>query len=142
MYETDLTILALTVWREARGENYQARLGVAMSVLNRVERPKWWGKNVWDVCTKKWQYSSLTAPGDPQLVLWPTGTDKSWLECVEITREALAGKFQHPFPGADSYHDISISSLNWAKQARFCGQSGRLKFYDVDFDYEAPTKPV
>ena len=43
------------------------------------------------------------------------------------------------FPGADSYHDTSIAAPEWTAKARHCGQSGRIRFYDMDHDYEAET---
>jgi len=61
-------LLALMLWREARGESDEAKIAVAHTVVNRVAHPGWWGRTVDDVIAKKWQYSSMTDPGDPQLV--------------------------------------------------------------------------
>jgi len=126
----------LDTWREARGEPDIAISAVAFSILNRVERPSWWGRTLMGVIRKKWQYSSMTAPGDPQLILYPTESDKSWQNVMVICRKVICGMLVNPVKGADSYFDLSIKAPDWTKDARFVGQYGRLKFYDVDHDYE------
>lgn len=136
---TEHYIVALTIWREARGEPDEAQAAVAWTVLNRVARPGWWGKSIAEVCTKKWQYSSLTDPHDPQLVKWPLDSDPSWQAAWMIAGEVLAGMFPCPVPGADSYFDPSIAPPAWTNGATFCGKIGRLSFYDVDHDHEAST---
>lgn len=128
--------LALAVWREARGESREAQEAVAMSILNRVERPSWWGKDVMGVVFKKWQVSSLTDPKDRQLVVWPSSGLVSWNLAMEIADDAISDKLQHPAPGADSYHDISIPPPKWATKENFVCQIGKLLFYNVDYDIE------
>ncbi len=131
-----ITFLALVIWREARGEPYQAKVGVAFSILNRVEKPGWWGKDIMSVIFKKWQYSSMTDPGDRQLTTWPAIVDLNWIESLAVARDAFLGKLTNPMPGADSYHDISIAPPKWATPQNRVGQIGRLIFYDVDLDTE------
>ncbi len=41
--------LALLVWREARGETFEAQLAVAHSVMDRVKHPGWWGTDLLSV---------------------------------------------------------------------------------------------
>ena len=132
----DVHDLALLVWREARGASHDAQLAVAHSVRNRVEKPSWWGHTQEEVIWKKWQYSSLTAPGDPQLLLQPKLSDPSWLRCLGVAYDVLHGDAANPTPGADSYYDDSIPPPRWAVGARLCGKIGRLNFFDVDRDYE------
>ena len=132
----DRFLLALTVWREARGEPYPVKVGVACSILNRVQRPSWWGSDVMSVVTKRWQYSSMTDPHDPQLATWPQPSDASWWDCLQIACAALDGRLMHPAPGADSYYDVSIAAPQWADPARFVAQLGKIRFYDLDRDHE------
>ncbi len=137
------SLLSLVVWREARGASVAAKVAVAHSVLNRVDRPSWWGRTLSQVIGKKWQYSSITAPNDPQLGKFPEPEDPSFLESLAVARAALAGTELNPFPGADSYYDSSIAAPKWVGIARFCGEiksphGNALRFYDVDHDYEAP----
>src|SRR6185295_16250998 len=67
----EITLLALTIYREARGEPHEAQIAVAHTVKNRISKPGWWGTDIVSVLTKKWQYSSLTDPNDTQLTTWP-----------------------------------------------------------------------
>lgn len=132
-------LLALTMWREARGESKECKVAVAWSILNRVARGGWWGDRVDKVIRKKWQYSSMTAPGDPNLVAWPDLDDPSFVDCATIAYDVLHNAIANPVPGADSYFDISIQAPAWTKDARLVAQIGRIIFYDVDHDYEAPV---
>lgn len=134
---TDTFYMAFVIWREARGETIEARTGVGFTLVNRAARGGWWGRSIDEIATKKWQYSSLTDPKDRQLVTWPAVKEQSWFEAVDIARQILGAEVTNPVPGADSYFDISIPPPKWTETARFCGQIGRLKFYDVDHDYEA-----
>lgn len=47
-----------------RGPTDLEVLAVALSVRNRVEKPRWWGKNWKEVILKPWQYSCFNF-GDP-----------------------------------------------------------------------------
>ena len=137
----EIALLALVLYREARGESLDARLAVAHTVMNRVARPSWWGGDVVDVITKKWQYSSLTDPNDRQLTVWPRKKDVAFRECLEIASSVLRGAYQPPLPGIDSYFDDSLQGEarpKWAKQypERFVGKIGRLNFYNLDQDIE------
>jgi spore germination cell wall hydrolase CwlJ-like protein len=134
--QADVVFLALVIWREARGESAEAMCGVGHAILNRVQRPSWWGRSVSGVLFKKWQFSSMTDPNDKQLTTWPIQDDKSWYPCLSIASAVLTGAVPNPVPGADSYFDISIPAPAWTSQARFCRKIGRINFYDVDHDYE------
>ena len=124
--------LALAIWREARGESQECQIGVAFSILNRVEHPKWWGNTVLNVIVKKWQYSSFTDPKDPQLTTWPTSSDASWIQCKKVASDVTAGLVGNPVIGADSYHDISIKPPKWATPEMFVKQIGKIRFFNVD----------
>lgn len=136
MYE--VVLLAITIWREARGESREAKTAVGCSIRNRVQNPKWWGNDYISCLTKKWQYSSMTDPKDRQLTTWPAATDHIFEECLEIAESVIVGRLVSPAtPGADSYYDVSIPSPKWATEEKKVGQIGRLIFYNLDEDYEA-----
>jgi len=133
----NLTFLALTVWREARGEPFHGKLGVAFSIMNRVKRPAWWGNDLQGVVFKRWQYSSMTDPKDPQVTKWPLSGDPAWQECLEVAEMAILGAIPSPVDGADSYFDLSIPAPKWANEENFVCAIGRLRFHDVDKDHES-----
>lgn len=128
--------LAFGTWRESRGESYECRLAVACSIMNRVNRPSWWGKDVLSVLFKKWQYSSLADPKDRQLTTWPLSLDPSWISCKEIAYDVLECAVANPVPGADSYFDDSIQAPKWATKETFVRKIGRVSFYNLDHDHE------
>lgn len=136
---SDLTFLALVVWREARAEPYLGKLAVAYSILNRVARPSWWGRTLLEVVTKKWQYSSMTDPNDRQLTTWPTSYDSVWTECLTAAQHALEASEPNPAIGADSYYAVSIKAPNWATAETFVVQIGAHRFYNLDRDVEQPA---
>src|ERR1039458_1087104 len=87
----NLIFLALCVWRESRGESAEAQLAVAYSILQRVAKGGWWGDDVLSVVGHPWQYSSMTAPADPNLVKYPITGWPSWDACVTAAQSALDG---------------------------------------------------
>jgi spore germination cell wall hydrolase CwlJ-like protein len=137
---SDLTFLALVLWREARAEPREGKVAVAYSILNRVERPSWWGRSLLEVITRKWQYSSMTDPNDVQLTRWPTAYDPTWLSCLEVAASVLARTEPNPAPGADSYYAVSMPAPpRWATPETFVVQVGHHRFYNLDHDVEAPA---
>jgi len=132
----EIVFLALVIWRESRGESRLAQEAVAMSVINRVQKPKWWGNDILSVIFKKWQYSSLTDPKDRQLTIWPSKNLQSWKLALDIAENTIKGNILHPAPNSDSYHDKSIKRPYWATDENFVKQIDSLYFYNVDNDYE------
>jgi spore germination cell wall hydrolase CwlJ-like protein len=128
------SLLALLVWREARGELHPAKVAVTYSVLNRVASPKWWGDSIGAVIAKKWQYSSMAAPGDPNLIQYPLPNDLSFQDSLCAVNRVLAGGEKNPVPGADSYFENHIAPPAWAKPEQFVGQVGAFRFYNTDGD--------
>ena len=136
-YQTyERAMLALLVWREARGETHQAKVAVAYSVLNRVKSPKWWGKDLGSVIAKKWQYSSMAAPGDPNLIQYPLPQDLSFQDSMRAVNVAMGNLESNPVAGADSYYDVSIAPPKWAKPEQFVKQVGAFRFFNTDGDIE------
>lgn len=126
-------LLALCVWREARGESWQGKLGVAWSIRNRVMRPgqTWWGDDWETVILKRWQYSSFNAddpnarliPGDPT-------TDFSWAQCLSVAEDVYSNSVADPTNGATHYHAASMNPPpKWAETAQFKVQLGNHLFY-------------
>ena len=128
----DLVFLALTLWREARGENRSAKLAVAYVVLTRVALNGWMGHDVLGVTTCPWQFSSMTDPHDPQLTKWPSSSDLSWNECLGVAEAALGASEPNPAPTATHYHDISIGTPKAWGNANPVAQIGRLKFFTLE----------
>lgn len=131
-----LCLLALVIWREARGEGPEAMKAVGCCIRNRVKRATWWGKDYVGVITKKWQFSSMAAPGDPQLLNYPQTADAQFEQALQIAEWVINDTAHNPFPGADSFYDSSIPRPKWATAENFCGKIGRITFHNVDRDVE------
>lgn len=137
----DVTLLRILLWREARGEVIQhpdELIAIGYTVIDRVKKPSWWGHDVLSVISKKWQYSSLTAPGDPNLVSWPTSDDVTWAKCGDIAYSVYTGAVPNPTQGADSYYAVTIAAPKWATPDKFVKQIGKTRFYNTNIDHEAP----
>ena len=131
---TEAFYLAFVVYREARGTSKEAQIAVAYSVLDRVANPRWWGHSIDEVVTKRWQYSSLTDPRDPQLSWsWPTMKTPAWSTCFDSAMCAKNGTVPNPMPGADSYYDVSVFEPKWARATGVIkvGEIGRLIFFNT-----------
>jgi spore germination cell wall hydrolase CwlJ-like protein len=66
-----------------------------------------------------------------------------WIECLQAASNAVDGiadkrASENPVPGADGYYDISISPPKWATPETFVKQIGKLRFYNLDRDFELP----
>lgn len=50
-------ILAITIYGEARGESTEGKIAVGSVILERVKRDGWYGKNIYGVILKPYQFS-------------------------------------------------------------------------------------
>jgi N-acetylmuramoyl-L-alanine amidase len=126
--DADKTFLALTAWKESRGEGRIGMLAVAYSILNRVKAGIG-GTTVLDVVTKKWQYSSMTAPGDAMLVQWPHSGDDTWASALEAADMAASGSVPDPTNGATDYCNLAVAQPAWAKVYRQTAVVGHHTFF-------------
>lgn len=117
----DQVILALTIWRENRGgqPQPQAMQSVANVIMNRSVAHN---SDAFSVCTKKLQFSSISAPGDPELTLWPTDSDPQWAIALKIAEQAAAGTLTDITGGAMDYY--APQGQKWA--ARFTLPDGTV----------------
>jgi len=128
----NVNLLALAIWREARGEVCDAQLGVGCSIRNRVNHPTWWGHDYRSVILDKWQYSSFN-PNDPNDTKYPGDTDSVWLQCLENASLVINGNCPDNTDGAQSYFDKSLDNNppKWAATMTHTLDLGRLHFYKV-----------
>jgi N-acetylmuramoyl-L-alanine amidase len=125
----ELALLALCIWREASGAGADAMLGVAWSIRNRALNPAWYGIGYAEVITKKYQYSSMSAPGDPNLIRWPLVTDPSWASALNIASVVYEGFGSDPTQGSINYYSTDIAPPSWVAAMTFTVQIGPFKFF-------------
>ena len=129
---TGLTILAKTIWGEARGEETRGKIAVAWVVVNRVRRQvSRWGMTVENVCLKPKQFScwNLGDPNRPKLDRI-SSDDASYRECEAVARGVLSGTLADPTGGATHYHVKDMSPKpKWARKAGPGTLIGGHEFY-------------
>ena len=104
-----VVLLALCIWREARGELYDAKTGVAWTIKNRVAKPGWWGHSWVSVILQPWQFSSFNH-NDPNSGKFPTEADPSWQDSLDVAYKVFNDAIPDPTGGATSYFDKSMDS--------------------------------
>jgi hypothetical protein len=149
---SELQLLTLVVWREARGESLDAKRAVAHAIKNRVQHPSWWGRDWRTVIMKPWQFSSMpifqdgkNINPDPNCEKWPDDDSPSETDSLSVASGAYLDLDDDPTDGANHYHDTSMS---WPKAwGPFTGyvntvNIGRLKFYRLLPANQAHTSDV
>ncbi|MGK7895018.1 MAG: cell wall hydrolase [Xenococcus sp. (in: cyanobacteria)] len=110
-------ILARTIYGEARGENYQGKIAVAYTIINRVESPiTWWGDSIIDVCQHPYQYSCWNI-NDPNRskIKSVTRSNPNFEECYQVAKKVVAKEIEDPTSGATHYYAKYIATPSWAK---------------------------
>jgi spore germination cell wall hydrolase CwlJ-like protein len=105
-------LLALVIWREARGEGHTGMRAVAHVIRNRVlatHLPFQWD----DVIERRLQFSSITAPGDPMLVQWPKQPDAQFEDAMQIAESVYNSSDEDPTGGATMYANLHVCHPDW-----------------------------
>ena len=102
---TDGFMLALAIYREARGESIQAKIAVGCVIRNRVRCGGWYGQGWFGVITKPSQLSSFNL-GDRNSIVFGTDTDPAWRDSVAAALRVM-GCEPDPTAGATFYFDRS-----------------------------------
>ena len=92
---------AICAWKENRGGGKEGMQSVLNVLQNRAASR---GTSIYAEAVRKWQFSSLTAPGDANLVIWPAETDPEWAAALSLASQAAAGTLEDITNGATSYY--------------------------------------
>lgn len=133
---SELSLLELCVWREARGEGFEGKRAVAWSIKNRTQVSCWWNDhiagNYHRVILKPWQFSSFNV-SDQNSAKWPEDEDPAFAECAAAALPVWMGSdTQDPTNGATNYYDISIDFPHaWGPESDWENtlDVGRLRFW-------------
>lgn len=132
---TDQFILALCIFREARGESLPAKAGMLAVIRNRASDPKYrWPRTTTGVITEPFQFSSFN-PADPNAKVWPDvslgpGGWQAWADCCDLVAAPLEAD---PTNGATNYEATPDGKElpAWADPAKKTVQIGRTRFYKL-----------
>ena len=116
---TDINLMSLLIWHEARGESPIGKLAVAHVVINRVGKRTWYGNSIRDVITKPYQFSVFN---DDNFALFYESS------CVAIAELALSNHTVDPTNGATHFHADYVAP-GWASDMRYLLRIGAHLFY-------------
>jgi len=131
-------LAAVCIWREARGQSIAVKTAIWHVIQNRTtDAKRHWPRTISGVIAQHMQFSSMTAPGDPNLVLWPVqptpgqtaGADwLAFLDCQTVVMETPLGT--DPTTGADMYEsEPADKPPYWVKDAALTLDLGNTRFY-------------
>jgi len=125
-------IMARTAWGEARGEGYIGMLAVCWVIRNRALNPRWWGRNVADVCLLPRQFSCWNE-NDPNRrpLLWVDERDRQFTEALRAAGAALAGEGDDPTITSDHFHATHMRPT-WAADRNPVITIGRHRFHRLE----------
>ena len=103
----DQVIGALTAWKENRHGGIPGMQSVLNVLINRAAHRS---TDVYTEAVRKWQFSSMTAPGDPNLILYPADSDPQWAEALALAEQAASGLLDDITGGATSYYALSMQT--------------------------------
>ena len=131
MSQTDIAIGSLCAWRENRGGGEPGMHSVLNVLVNRAVAR---GTSIEQESLRPWQFSSMTAKGDPQLRLGPDCLDaadlSAYLTAVRLAAEADAGNLPDITGGATSYFASSMADPpEWAASMQFTVEIAGQRFY-------------
>ena len=139
-------LLTLMVWREASNTPRAWRM-VIWTVMNRAAarnvlgKPMWWGGDVVSVITKKWQFTSMTGNGDPNLTRWPAENDAVF-DAIGAEVEALTDGTVPVQTDAVYYFSLPLTAppAAWGPVSlALGGDCGAVKFYRQATPLEPPS---
>lgn len=134
---SDAEILALTIYGEARGEDYLGKVAVGSVILNRVDLKGWQGKTVSEVCLKPYQFSCFLKSDPNYPILLGIAQDpqgertknRTFQTCYEIAEGLLSGA-EARATEATSYHTGNMKPFPpWAAKMTRVDKIGRHIFY-------------
>lgn len=105
------SLLAICMWREARGEGPDGMRAVGCVIRNRVND---WKLRWATVIIGHNQFASMTVKGDPETVLWPGPGDAQLV--LTIADEIYAGTHLDITGGAHYYANEAYITSDWYAQ--------------------------
>jgi cell wall hydrolase len=128
-------LAALAIWREARGQSLQAMHAIWWVIQNRV-MDKRWPNTVSGVVRQRLQFSSMTASGDPNLLVYPeepangAAPAPDWVAFLNAQVAITTDLGGDPTHGANHYHSMPIGKEpHWADPAKMTVAIGPFRFY-------------
>lgn len=132
--QTDIDILAKTIYGEARGEPLLGKKAIACVVMNRHKARKWFsGSTIAETCQfcvkgSRWHQFSCWNKSDPSFKAIERATDVQLAEFRNIAEKFIDGEEKDFLCGACHYHHINLHPY-WAKGKTPAFRIGHHVFY-------------
>lgn len=126
------SVLAATLWGEARGVDALGRAAVALVIMNRAERGGWFGSTIVEICLKPWQFSCWNS-GDPNEAKLASldEDDPTFRECLVVAELSLANIIVDITRGSTHYHTASMGwPESWGEPRAPAARIGGHLFYN------------
>lgn len=108
-----IILLAICGWREASGEGL---LGIR-AVLHVIRNRHLAWKQDWDtVISNRNQFSSMTTPGDSQLLRWPDDDSPLFRQILDEAEKVFSGSEPDTTNGATYYRNPKTANSPWFKK--------------------------
>lgn len=117
-------MLALCIWREARGESYRGKLLVGTTIRNRVLDERW-PDDYPAVITQRMQFSAFNL-GDPNALKFPAIGEAAWQDAIRAADDVLAGP--ESISTANHYHTKAVTPV-WSRPDKIVDVEGAHVFY-------------
>lgn len=118
----DLNCIAINVYHEARGENFEGQVGLAYVLKNRVENKRRWGKDYCKAVYSKKQWS-WTVDGRPDAIK----SKFHYGNALFVARLVYENRVDDPTNGADHVYSGKKAPW-WAKQMQVTAKLGNQVF--------------
>jgi spore germination cell wall hydrolase CwlJ-like protein len=105
-----LSILSLTIWREARGDGTAAMQAVANVIRNRSVAES---KSIYAICVAPNQFTSISVHADPETTTWANEADPSWISAQAIAAGVISGVLPDNTHGAQYYDNPKTANSEW-----------------------------
>lgn len=133
MDESDVLVMAQTIWGEARGESDEGQYAIGHVIKNRFDSNKWFSADSLEgVCKKKWQFSCWNED-DPNKEKMENLTQEDIKDFIEIANNVLDGSKESNVGKATHYYADYIKEPKWAEGKTPIIKIGTHSFYeDID----------
>ena len=137
--DTEKLLLARTIYGEAGGESYKAKIAVGWAIRNRVEdSSQRWGKTYHDVILQPSQYEPFNDPNKDVFKkitnppLDNTLEKQAWLDSYKAAELVFLGKEADPTKGANHFYVPSDQPKpDWIVEEKRTVQIGATHFYKL-----------
>lgn len=144
LMDYEWVLLALTLWREARGQSADAQLAIAHVICNRAtDKLERWPKSIVSVITQQSQFTSIVPPQHitpaemSNAVTWPKPSEPtSWTQfvqcCAIADQVGNAAEAKDPTLGANHYYSDPIPEVPaWADASKQTAHIGPFHFFKL-----------